>query len=59
MTNKLPAGAADGKFACKAGKIVVITSGIGEATAEAFARAGAHLVLAARDGTATEAVADH
>jgi short-subunit dehydrogenase len=40
--------------------LVVITgasSGIGEATAEAFAREGAWLVLAARDGDAVEQVA--
>lgn len=42
------------------GATVVITgasSGIGQATAEAFARQGARLVLVARDGDATEAVA--
>ena len=41
-------------------KAVVITgasSGIGQATAEAFARQGAHLVLAARDPAALETVA--
>ena len=41
--------------------VVVITgasSGIGEATAEAFAREGAQLVLAARDANALEAVAE-
>ncbi|MBS7700403.1 MULTISPECIES: SDR family oxidoreductase [unclassified Chelatococcus] len=40
--------------------VVVImgaSSGIGEATAEAFARFGARLILAARDGSALEAVA--
>ncbi|GGB62772.1 hypothetical protein GCM10011505_49240 [Tistrella bauzanensis] len=44
------------------GAVVVITgasSGIGRATAEAFARDGAQLVLAARDGAALEAVAGH
>jgi FlaA1/EpsC-like NDP-sugar epimerase len=43
-----------------AGKAVVITgasSGIGQATAEAFARAGASIVLAARGTDALEAVA--
>jgi short-subunit dehydrogenase len=43
------------------GKRVVITgasSGIGAATAEAFARRGARLVLAARDAVALEAVAE-
>lgn len=43
------------------GQIVVITgasSGIGEATAEAFARQRAGLVLAARDTKALEAVAE-
>lgn len=43
------------------GAVVVITgasSGIGEATAEAFAREGARLVLAARDLEALEAVAN-
>jgi short-subunit dehydrogenase len=42
-------------------KVVVITgasSGIGEATALAFAREGARLVLAARDMAAVQAVAD-
>ncbi|ODN71773.1 SDR family oxidoreductase [Methylobrevis pamukkalensis] len=44
----------------KRGLVVVITgasSGIGEATAYAFAREGAHLVLAARNGRALEDVA--
>lgn len=43
------------------GKTIVITgasSGIGQATAEAFARRGARLVLAARDPEALERVAD-
>jgi len=44
-----------------AGRVVVITgasSGIGEATALAFAETGARLVLAARDPDAVQAVAD-
>ena len=43
------------------GKVVVITgasSGIGQATALAFAKEGARLVLAARDADALQAVAD-
>ena len=43
-------------------QVVVITgasSGIGRATAEAFAREGSRLVLAARDRLAVEAVAAH
>lgn len=43
------------------GAVVVITgasSGIGQATAEAFARQGSRLVLAARNESALEAVAD-
>jgi len=43
-----------------AGKVVIITgasSGVGEAAARAFARAGAHVVLAARSVAKLEAVA--
>ena len=43
-----------------AGKVVIITgasSGVGEAAARAFARAGAHVVLAARNVAKLEAVA--
>jgi NAD(P)-dependent dehydrogenase (short-subunit alcohol dehydrogenase family) len=43
-----------------AGRLAVVTGasrGIGAATAEAIARAGAHVVLAARDGEALDAVA--
>jgi 3-oxoacyl-[acyl-carrier protein] reductase len=44
-----------------AGRLALVTGasrGIGAATAEAIAAAGAHVVLAARDGDALEAVAD-
>jgi NAD(P)-dependent dehydrogenase (short-subunit alcohol dehydrogenase family) len=44
-----------------AGRLALVTGasrGIGAATAEAIAGAGAHLALAARDGDALEAVAD-
>ena len=42
------------------GRLAVVTGasrGIGAATAEAIAAAGAHVVLAARDGEALDAVA--